>query len=103
MKKSEVKIGAKYAALVSGKLQTVRIDSESIYGGWNATNVATGRSVRIKSAQRLRYEVSNDPKPRVVIATVGGEPWGCAAAGTGRCGCSAEAWQRCHDRQAVAS
>ena len=41
-------------ANVSNKLAVVRINNESIYGGWNATNVKTGRAVRIRSAQRLR-------------------------------------------------
>lgn len=54
MKKKDVVVGGKYIAKVSGQPTVVRIDSESIYGGWNATNIKTGRSVRIKSAQRLR-------------------------------------------------
>ncbi len=32
----------------------VRIDSKHSGGGWNATNTATGKRIRIKSAQRLR-------------------------------------------------
>lgn len=54
MKKSEVKVGGVYRAKVSNKVVEVRIDGESQYGGWNATNLATGKAVRIKSAQRLR-------------------------------------------------
>ena len=54
MKKSEVEIGGKYVAKVSGQLVAVRIDGESPYGGWNGTNLATGRSVRVRSAARLR-------------------------------------------------
>lgn len=54
MKKSEVEIGGKYEAKVSGRLAIVQIKSESIYGGWNAINIATHRDVRIRSAQRLR-------------------------------------------------
>lgn len=56
MKKADVKIGGRYVAKVSDKLAVVRIDRVSPYGGWEATNVATGRSVRIRSAQRLRSE-----------------------------------------------
>jgi len=59
MKKDRVQIGRTFVAKVSGKLATVRIDAESRFGGWNATNIATGRKVRIKSAQRLRREVSS--------------------------------------------
>jgi len=54
MKKKDIEIGGKYIAKVSGKLAVVRIDSESVHGGWNATNVKTKRAVRIRSAQRLR-------------------------------------------------
>ena len=57
MKKADVSIGGRYFAKVSGNVVTVRIHSESQYGGWNATNTATGREVRIRSAQRLRGAV----------------------------------------------
>jgi hypothetical protein len=53
MKKNQVKIGGLYGAKVSDKLVTVRIDSAHSGGGWNATNTATGKRIRIKSAQRL--------------------------------------------------
>ena len=56
MKKNEVMIGSRYMAKVSDKVTVVRIDSESQYGGWNATNLMTGREIRIRSAQRLRRE-----------------------------------------------
>ena len=58
MRKNQVEVGRTYVAKVSGRLTAVRIDGESRYGGWNATNVATGRAVRIKSAQRLRAAAS---------------------------------------------
>ena len=54
MKKNEVKVGGMYVAKVSDKLVTVRIDSAHSKGGWHATNTATGKRIRIKSAQRLR-------------------------------------------------
>jgi hypothetical protein len=54
MKKNEVKIGGLYRAKVSDKLVTVRIDSTNSHGGWNAVNTATGKRIRIKSAERLR-------------------------------------------------
>ena len=54
MKKDEVKVGGMYVAKVSDKLVTVRIDSTHSKGGWNATNTATGKRIRIKSARRLR-------------------------------------------------
>jgi hypothetical protein len=60
MKKDQVFIGRTYLAKVSGQLAQVRIDAESRFGGWDATNVSTRRKLRIKSAQRLRREVSSE-------------------------------------------
>jgi hypothetical protein len=60
MKRDEVKIGGVYTAKVTDKLVPVRIDAESRHGGWDATNMATGKKVRIKSPQRLRAEVNAD-------------------------------------------
>ncbi len=60
MKKDEVKIGHLYVAKVSDRIVTVRIDSTNSHGGWNATNTATGKRIRIKSAQRLRRAVPAD-------------------------------------------
>ena len=54
MKKADVQIGKAYTAKVSGQLSIVRITGVSPYGGWNATNIGTGRAVRIRGAQRLR-------------------------------------------------
>jgi hypothetical protein len=53
MKKAEVKIGGVYYANVSGQKTRIRIDAEVPAGGWTATNVATGMTVRVKTAQRL--------------------------------------------------
>ncbi len=60
MKKDQVQVGGTYVAKVSGQLARVRIDAESRFGGWDATNVLTRRKVRIKSAQRLRREVRHE-------------------------------------------
>jgi hypothetical protein len=57
MKKAEVTIGCKYYANVTGKNVEIQIDSENPGGGWNATNLATGKKILIKSAQRLQGEV----------------------------------------------
>jgi hypothetical protein len=64
MKKNEVKVGAVYNAKVSDKLVQVRIDGESRHGGWDATNLATNKKVRIKSPQRLRGEVKTGGKKK---------------------------------------
>jgi hypothetical protein len=63
MKKSEVKIGRVYTAKVTNKVVQVRIDAESRYGGWDATNLATGKKVRIQSAQRLPAAVGGEGAP----------------------------------------
>jgi hypothetical protein len=68
MKKNDVETGATYVAKVSGKLARVRIERESPHGGWDATNVDTGRSVRIKSAQRLRRAVSDAKRAKAIAA-----------------------------------
>ena len=60
MKKNEVKIGGVYTAKVTNKVVQVRIDAESRYGGWDATNMETGKKVRIKSPTRLRAAVGGD-------------------------------------------
>jgi hypothetical protein len=62
MKKKDVLLGHIYLAKISGKIVPVQIDGESPYGGWNATNRATGRQVRIKSAAKLRQEVMTDAR-----------------------------------------
>ncbi len=54
MKKADVKIGGRYFANVSGKRVEIRIDSEKSRGGWEATNLTTGKQIHIKSAQRLQ-------------------------------------------------
>ena len=57
MKKNEVKIGDVYTAKVTNKVVQVRIDAESRYGGWDATNLSTKKKIRIKSPAKLRSVV----------------------------------------------
>ena len=61
MKKSDVKTGEVYSAKVSGDIVPVRIDRENPSGGWDGTNMKTRKSVRIKSAQRLRGKAATWP------------------------------------------
>ncbi len=83
MKKDEIKIGRHYSAKVSDKLTVVRIDAENLRGGWDATNVATGKKVRIKSAQRLRGTAS---APKAVPGATGGDGARATDATTGAAG-----------------
>lgn len=69
MKKDDVKIGSNYLAKVTDKVVTIRIDAENRNGGWDATNLATGKKVRIKSAQRLRGPASNSKKTKAEQAS----------------------------------
>ncbi len=71
MKSSDVRIGETYLAKVTDKVVPVRIDAErpaSGGGGWDATNMATGKKVRIKTAQRLRGRA---PAPAPAAAATG--------------------------------
>jgi hypothetical protein len=63
MKKNEVKIGHIYTAKVTDKIVDVRIDAESRHGGWDATNLATGKKIRIKSPARLRSAAGGHKSP----------------------------------------
>ncbi|MEO1617128.1 MAG: winged helix-turn-helix domain-containing protein [Planctomycetota bacterium] len=54
MNKADVTIGGEYLAKVTNKVVAVRIDAENPSGGWDATNLATNKKVRIKTAGRLR-------------------------------------------------
>ncbi len=66
MKKSDVKIGGMYLAKVTNRVVQVKIDAVSKYGGWEATNLATGKKVRIKSPARLRSAVGGHKSPTSV-------------------------------------
>jgi len=63
MKKSDVQIGATYLVKVASNLVPVKITAEhaSGGGGWEGTSVKTGKTIRIKSAQRLRKRLGDVP------------------------------------------
>jgi len=72
MKKADVKVGGRYSAKVSDKVVVVRIDAENPHGGWDATNEATGKKVRVKSAQRLRGAVHKSKPMALAIPSQAG-------------------------------
>jgi len=74
MKKADVKVGGRYSAKVSDKVVVVRIDAENPHGGWDATNEATGKRVRVKSAQRLRGAVHKSKPMALAIPSQAGTP-----------------------------
>jgi len=68
MKKTDVKIGGTYLVKVASNLVPVKITREHDKGGWEGSSVKTGKTIRIKTAQRLRAEAgsksgSDAPKP----------------------------------------
>ena len=56
MLKKDVELGKVYVAKISGKLAHVKLTEACSHGGWYATNLDTGREIRIKSAAKLRRE-----------------------------------------------
>ena len=68
MKKNDVQIGATYLVKVAGNLVPVKITREHDNGGWVGTSVKTGKTIRIKSAQRLRKQLA-DVAPVAAKAT----------------------------------
>jgi len=84
MKKHEVQLGGRYSAKVSDKVVVVRIDGENPHGGWDATNEATGKKVRIKSAQRLRGGVHKSrPLALAILSQAGSAKEAVPAADVG--------------------
>jgi hypothetical protein len=61
MKKNDVQIGATYLVKVASNLVPVKITREHDSGGWEGTSVKTGKTIRIKTAQRLRKRLA-DPE-----------------------------------------
>lgn len=64
MLKKDVVIGKHYAIRHHGEanLSVIEILSESRYGGYNAKKLKTGRMIRVKSAAKLRAEVTINPE-----------------------------------------
>ena len=59
MKKADVQINATYSVKVAGNLVPVKITAEHPNGGWDGTSVKTGKTIRIKSPQRLRKRLAD--------------------------------------------
>jgi hypothetical protein len=67
MKKADVKVGGLYRAKVNDRLTTVRVDSLSNSGGYNVTNLTTGKRIFFRSAMRFREEAKQCLKGGVVV------------------------------------
>ena len=59
MKNSEVQIGATYLVKVADNLVPVKLIREHSSGGWEGVSEKTGKTIRIKSAQRLRKRLAD--------------------------------------------
>lgn len=64
MNLADVKVGKTYAAKISERIVPITLVQSSVYGGWSARNERTGRGVRIRSAQKLRFEVARSEDGR---------------------------------------
>ena len=60
MKKADVEVGRTYRVKISGRLTRVQLTATSPFGGWEGRNVLTGRTVRIRTAAKLRFEIDPD-------------------------------------------
>jgi len=59
MKKADVQIGATYLVKVASNLVPVKITCEHDGGGWEGRSMKTGKTIRIKNAQRLRKRLDD--------------------------------------------
>ena len=59
MKNSDVQMGATYLVKVADNLVPVKLTREHPSGGWEGVSVKTGKTIRIKSAQRLRKRLAD--------------------------------------------
>jgi len=57
MKKNEVHVGSHYVARVSGINKVVKVISPFPSGGWLGRVLKTGRTIRLRSCRRLKWEV----------------------------------------------
>lgn len=74
VKKNSIEIGGLYTAKVSGKVVEVRIETAATGGGWVGVNTATGKRIRIKSAQRLRRAVRQNERQEIAASNLAEYP-----------------------------
>lgn len=84
MKSSDVQMGATYLVKVADNLVPVKLTREHPSGGWEGASEKTGKTIRIKSAQRLRKRLADAANPAAHGATPTVKPTKEAKAETGR-------------------
>lgn len=57
MRAKDIEVGNTYRALVSGKITVVRVIKINPNGGYWATNIRTGRTVKMRTAARFHERV----------------------------------------------
>lgn len=62
MQAKDIFVGSIYLVKISGKLQQVKIVRSCPNGGWMATNLATGRHIRLRTGARVRPLLSTTTK-----------------------------------------
>lgn len=62
MQAKDIFVGSIYLVKISGKIQQVKIIKTCPTGGWMATNLATGRDIRLRTGARVRPLPSTNPK-----------------------------------------
>jgi hypothetical protein len=74
MKSSDVQIGATYLVRVADNLVPVKLVREHPSGGWEGVSEKTGKTIRIKSAQRLRKRLADGANHAAHGATTAEKP-----------------------------
>ena len=64
MQTKDIKLGGRYTAKISGRVVEVQISDEHPNGGWTAKNLKTSKTVRIRSARKLRSAVGEAVEPK---------------------------------------
>lgn len=70
MKAKDVVIGATYRVKVGCTVAEVKITRENPHGGWDGRSVATGKTIRIKSPQRLRGLVKANEQAEPIASQI---------------------------------
>ena len=76
MKKADVQINATYLVKVAGNLVPVKINREHESGGWEGRSVKSGKTIRIKTAQRLRKPLDDAAHGAKSAAKANPKDWG---------------------------
>ena len=67
MKNKDIALGKTYLVLVSNQLSPVIIGSRAEVRGWKGTNLATRKSVWIKTASKCRRELTGEQIEKMIL------------------------------------